>query len=182
MPWPSSTRPPQHRFAVYGIENPAGTPVYVHAKACVVDDLWATVRSDNINRRSWTHDSELSCAVLDDSPDTREPRVLGGFGDGARRFARFLRIELARKHLDRDEGEDADLVDPAGMFDAFATAARHLQHWHDGGRVGPRPPGRLRPYNMPPLSRRTRAWADPLYRTVYDPDGRPLIMRYRHRF
>src|SRR3984893_6193882 len=53
------------RVAVYGIENHDGTPVYVHAKACIVDDVWASVGSDNFNRRSWTHDSELSCAVLD---------------------------------------------------------------------------------------------------------------------
>ena len=55
------------RVAVYGIENHAGTPVYVHAKVCVIDDVWASVGSDNINRRSWTHDSELSCAVVDDA-------------------------------------------------------------------------------------------------------------------
>jgi phosphatidylserine/phosphatidylglycerophosphate/cardiolipin synthase-like enzyme len=50
------------RVAVYGIENQAGTPVYVHAKVCVVDDTWAIVGSDNFNRRSWTHDSRDSAA------------------------------------------------------------------------------------------------------------------------
>src|SRR3954447_21728643 len=44
--------------AVYGIATPAGAPVYVHAKPCIVDDTWATIGSDNLNRRSWTHDSE----------------------------------------------------------------------------------------------------------------------------
>ena len=53
------------RFAVYGIENHAGTPVYVHAKVCTVDDTWTTIGSDNFNRRSWTHDSELSAVVID---------------------------------------------------------------------------------------------------------------------
>ena len=48
------------RVAAYGIENHAGTPVYVHAKVCVIDDVWASTGSDNFNRRSWTHDSELS--------------------------------------------------------------------------------------------------------------------------
>ena len=52
---------------VFDVENHEGTPVYVHAKVCVIDDIWATVGSDNLNRRSWTHDSELSCAVLDDT-------------------------------------------------------------------------------------------------------------------
>lgn len=170
------------RFAVYGLENHAGTPVYVHAKACIVDDVWASVGSDNINRRSWTHDSELSCAVVDHTQDERSPAVVDGFGHGARRFARQLRLALAREHLDRDDGDDADLIEPVTAFDAFAASASELQHWHDAGRVGPRPPGRLRPYCLPRLSRRTLAWATPLYRIVYDPDGRPLTKRYRHRF
>ena len=53
------------RVAAYGLENDAGTPVYVHAKLCVMDDVWCTTGSDNFNRRSWTHDSELSAAVVD---------------------------------------------------------------------------------------------------------------------
>jgi phosphatidylserine/phosphatidylglycerophosphate/cardiolipin synthase-like enzyme len=170
------------RVAVYGVENHAGTPVYVHAKACVVDDVWAAVGSDNVNRRSWTHDSELSCAVLDDHRDTREPRVLDRRGDGARTFARDLRLRLAREHLDRDAGDDADLIDPVSVFEAFARSAATLERWHDAGRTGTRPPGRLRPYRMSPQSRLTRAWATPLYRTIYDPDGRPLGLRRRHAF
>lgn len=170
------------RVAVYGIENHAGTPVYVHAKVCIVDDLWASVGSDNVNRRSWTHDSELSCAVLDTEFDAREPRVVDRFGDGARRFARDLRLELAREHLDRAPGDDEDLIDPVSAFHAFAASATELQRWHDGGRTGPRPPGRLRVYQPPAMSRRTRAWATPLYRTIYDPDGRPLRMRRKHQF
>ncbi len=85
------------RFAVYGVENHAGTPVYVHAKVCVIDDVWAAVGSDNVNRRSWTHDSELSCAVLDEEPDLREPYDPGGLGDGARAFARDLRLRLGAR-------------------------------------------------------------------------------------
>ncbi len=170
------------RVAVYGIENHAGTPVYVHAKVCVIDDVWAAVGSDNINRRSWTHDSELSCATVDEQRDDRSPTVVDRFGHGARRFARDLRLELAREHLDRAAGDDADLVDPATVFRRFADSAAALQRWYDNGRRGPRPPGRLRPYRAERLSRRTLAWSTPLYRTIYDPDGRPLTLRYRHRF
>lgn len=170
------------RVAVYGVENHAGTPVYVHAKVCIVDDVWAAVGSDNINRRSWTHDSELSCAVIDEARDERPPAVVDRAGHGARRFARELRLELAREHLDRAHTDDSDLVDPVAMFTGFAESAARLQEWHDSGRRGQRPPGRLRPYSAPRLTPRTLAWATPLYRTVYDPDGRPLALRYRHRF
>jgi phosphatidylserine/phosphatidylglycerophosphate/cardiolipin synthase-like enzyme len=62
------------RFAMFDLENIVGTPIYVHAKVCVVDDQWMTVGSDNLNLRSWTHDSELTCAVVD--PDGALPRRL----------------------------------------------------------------------------------------------------------
>jgi phosphatidylserine/phosphatidylglycerophosphate/cardiolipin synthase-like enzyme len=162
------------RVAVYGIENPNGTPVYVHAKVCVVDDTWASVGSDNVNRRSWTHDSELSCAVLDETHDDR--------GGTARRFARDLRLELAREHLERRAGDDEDLIDPVCAFDAFRDSALALQRWHENGRAGARPPGRLRPYRLPDLSRWTRTWSTPLYRVMYDPDGRRAAMRRRNEF
>jgi phosphatidylserine/phosphatidylglycerophosphate/cardiolipin synthase-like enzyme len=168
------------RVGVYGIENEDGTPIYVHAKVCVIDDVWASVGSDNVNHRSWTHDSELSCAVVDEVLDDREPRVIDGFGDGARRFARDLRLRLMREHLQRDD--DAELIDPVSAFRAFATSAAQLQKWHDGGRAGPRPVGRLRPYRTPTLSRATQLWARPMYRAVYDPDGRPRRMRRRKSF
>jgi len=170
------------RVAVFGVENHAGVPVYVHAKVGIVDDVWASVGSDNINRRSWTHDSELACAVLDEVADPREPRVIDGLGAGARRFARELRLRLAAEHLDLAEDAVDDLCDPKAAFDAFVATARALQHWHDSGRSGARPPGRLRPYPTPDLSRSTLAWATPLYRTVYDPDGRPRRMRKAREF
>jgi phosphatidylserine/phosphatidylglycerophosphate/cardiolipin synthase-like enzyme len=157
------------RVAVYGIENHAGLPVYVHAKVCIVDDTWAAVGSDNVNLRSWSYDSELSCAVLDDAPT----------GEG---FARRLRLALAREHLDRPPGDDGDLRDPADMFDAFAKGAAELAAWHEAGRGQVRPRGRLRPYRTPNVSAATRRWAGPLYRLLYDPDGRPAPLRRLARF
>ncbi|GAA1504180.1 phospholipase D-like domain-containing protein [Streptomyces albidochromogenes] len=174
------------RVAVYGLENHAGTPVYVHAKVCVIDDVWASVGSDNINLRSWTHDSELDCAVLDESTDPREPRDPGGLGDGARTFARNLRLELSREHLDQEEPEAPDapdaLCDPVGAYDAFAASAAALDAWHDGGCRGPRPPGRLRTYRPPDLSHPEKALAMPLYRILVDPDGRPFSRRRDNTF
>jgi phosphatidylserine/phosphatidylglycerophosphate/cardiolipin synthase-like enzyme len=170
------------RVAVYGIENSAGTPIYVHAKVCIVDDLWASIGSDNVNRRSWTHDSELCCAVIDETADPRAPRSIDKYGHGARQFARNLRLELAREHLGRRPDDDADLVDPITAFSTFAATARALSEWVAGGRIGPRPPGQLRPYATPQLSRSVLLWADPLYRVVADPDGRPRFLRRGHRF
>ncbi|HEY8719176.1 phospholipase D-like domain-containing protein [Pengzhenrongella sp.] len=156
------------RVGVYGLENAAGTPIYVHAKACVVDDVWGCVGSDNANRRSWTHDSELSCAVLDTDV------TAGGS------WARSLRIELMNEHL--GEAAAVDELDDVGVFDAFREAAARLDAWHQAGGRGPRPPGQLRTYSQPALSLWTRTWATPMYRLLYDPDGRRPLARWANRF
>jgi phosphatidylserine/phosphatidylglycerophosphate/cardiolipin synthase-like enzyme len=172
------------RVHAFDVENHAGTPVYVHAKVCVVDDVWVSVGSDNFNRRSWTHDSELSSAVLDTRRDPREPTDPGGSGDGARIFARDLRLELAREHLDfpADGSRDDELVDPDRFVEAAVASARALDAWHEGGRKGPRPPGRLRPHRAEQLPLLTRLWATPVYRLLDDPDGRPLRKRIKKEF
>jgi phosphatidylserine/phosphatidylglycerophosphate/cardiolipin synthase-like enzyme len=165
------------RVAIYDIENLEGVPVYVHAKISVIDDVWASVGSDNFNRRSWSHDSEIACAVLDEERDLREPIDPGGLGDGARKFARDLRLELWREHLGRTDGDDRCLLDPAEAVAMFRDTAQALERWHrDGGR-GARPPGRVRPHPRIQPSRMTRLWAEPLYRRIYDPDGRPNALR-----
>ena len=179
------------RFAVYDLENHEGTPVYVHAKIVVVDDVWAMVGSDNLNRRSWSHDSELSIGVLDSEPDPREPRDPAGLGDGARVFARDLRLRLCSEHLDRDPDDVDDLLSPAGTFAAFRRQAGALAAWHGAGGTGAggtgaggtggRPPGRVRPHRTYRPTTAQRYWAAPLYRLVYDPDGRPLRDRIRGR-
>jgi phosphatidylserine/phosphatidylglycerophosphate/cardiolipin synthase-like enzyme len=146
------------RVHVLDVENQEGTPVYVHSKVCVIDDTWACIGSDNFNRRSWTHDSELSCAVLD--------------ADGE--FARNVRLRLLREHLDRayDGSEDGALVDPATAVDEIIASAAALEAWHESGRQGPRPAGRLRPHRIERVDPLTRLWAEPAYRMIYDPDGR----------
>ena len=165
------------RVAIYGIENHESTPVYVHAKVCVMDDVWATIGSDNFNRRSWTHDSELSAVVVDPSAEDHSP------------YARRLRLTLAAEHLDREVADDdsllevmADCVDGAGMFTAYAEAAKALDAWHDGGRVGERPPGRLRCLQPPELTRLERAAALVPYLVLHDPDGRPRPLRSKDGF
>ncbi|MGA8987948.1 phospholipase D-like domain-containing protein, partial [Aeromicrobium sp.] len=158
------------RVAIYGLENHAGTPVYVHAKACVIDDTWTSIGSDNFNRRSWTHDSELSAVVID-----RE----GEYGKN-------LRLTLAAEHLDTANGDPsavlADCLDPADMFATYAASAARLDAWCDGGRVGPRPDGRLRRIEPTPLGPLARAVAAAPYALMHDPDGRPRRLRRTDEF
>jgi phosphatidylserine/phosphatidylglycerophosphate/cardiolipin synthase-like enzyme len=173
------------RVAVYDLENEAGTPIYVHAKVCVIDDVWAAVGSDNFNRRSWTHDAELSGAVLDETTDRRPPPDPAGLGDGARVFARDLRLRLWREHLGREPGEDGDLLDPEEGFAAWRAVAAALDAWHrdhrDGAGPG-RPRGHVRGHEPGRVQPWAAWWAGPVYRTLVDPDGRPRRLRRAGRF
>ncbi len=165
------------RVAVYDLENDEEHPVYVHAKAVVVDDVLAVIGSDNLNRRSWTHDSELSIAVVDDERDERTPLDPSGRGDGARRFARELRLTLWREHLEASEADDDELLDPVSAFERWRRTAAELDAWHAGGRHGPRPAGQVRRHEVEDLSRLQTVWAQSFFRAVVDPDGRPRALR-----
>jgi phosphatidylserine/phosphatidylglycerophosphate/cardiolipin synthase-like enzyme len=140
------------RFAMYDLENVAGTPIYVHAKVCVVDDEWMTCGSDNLNVRSWTHDSEVTCAVVDQEG----------------RLPRELRATLWAEHL----GLPAD--DPRLADLDHATSL-----WAE--RAG-QPGAHIRPHVLRPVRRAVRLWAHPAYRILFDPDGRPRSLRRTDRF
>ncbi len=71
-------------------------PIYVHAKVAVIDDLFSTVGSGNLNNRGMRDDTEMNVATL------------------APELARGLRIMLTAEHL--------DLFDEDELF----TVARHL--------------------------------------------------------
>ncbi len=135
------------RFALYDVESPTGVPVYVHAKVCVVDDAWMTCGSDNLNLRSWTHDSEVACAVVD--PDGDLPRG--------------LRSTLWAEHLGLDP-DDPRLAPVTGAVRLWAERA---------GQPG----SRIRAHVPPTLGRATALWAGAAYRTLLDPDGRPRRLR-----
>jgi phosphatidylserine/phosphatidylglycerophosphate/cardiolipin synthase-like enzyme len=40
-------------------------PIYVHAKVAIIDDVWSTVGSGNLNNRGMRDDTEMNVAVLD---------------------------------------------------------------------------------------------------------------------
>jgi phosphatidylserine/phosphatidylglycerophosphate/cardiolipin synthase-like enzyme len=170
------------RVFFFDLEAPSGWPIYVHSKVCVIDDVWMIIGSDNLNLRSWTNDSEISCAVIDEDRDGREPADPGGHGDGARVLARETRLRLWREHLDRAEGDDDDLVDGVGAIPLLRRSAEQLERWRLADGKGPRPPGRLRPHRPGPVRWWASWWAQPIHKALVDPDGRPRPLRRAGRF
>ena len=73
-------------------------PIYVHAKVTIVDDVWSTLGSANLNNRGMRDDTELNVATLDEE------------------LARSLRMVLWAEHL--------ELIGEESML----TVARHLGH------------------------------------------------------
>ena len=73
-------------------------PIYVHAKVTIIDDLWSTVGSANLNNRGMRDDTEMNVATLDAE------------------LARGLRMLLWAEHL--------ELIGEESML----TVARHLGH------------------------------------------------------
>ena len=165
------------RVAVYNLDGDHW-PIYVHAKVCIIDDVWMTVGSDNFNRRSWTHDSEITCAILDGTLDGRDPADPAGLGDGARKLPRDTRIGLWEEHLQREDVP----VDPEKGFALLSESADALDAWHASGQVGWRPPGRLRHHDPDHVAAAIRPLARLAYRYVNDPDGRPLAVRLRRTY
>ncbi|TMK75548.1 MAG: phospholipase [Actinobacteria bacterium] len=74
------------------------TPVYVHAKICIVDDEWLTLGSANLNERSLFNDSEVNivCNDVALATATRE-----------RLWAEHLEMPLDEVH----ERDPTDLID-----------------------------------------------------------------------
>jgi phosphatidylserine/phosphatidylglycerophosphate/cardiolipin synthase-like enzyme len=160
------------RVGVFDLETVGGTPIYCHAKICIIDDAWMTCGSDNFNRRSWTTDSELTCAVVDTRPLSHDLDSDDVSADGPRQLARDLRVQLWAEHLEMDAA-DPRLADPAAGLALWNGLANALDRWHETGGSGSRPPGRVRHHTTEPVSRLQRLWASPMNRLIADPDGRP---------
>ncbi len=169
------------RFGVFDLENSAGTPIYIHAKICIVDDTWVTCGSDNFNRRSWTTDSELTCAVLDTSTDNPASHDAGTDDLPAGRLARDLRLQLWAEHLGLAQ-DDPRLLDTENGLTLWKSTADALDRWHETVRRSTRPIGRVRHHNTEPVSRLQRLWAAPINRLVIDPDARPRRLRGTSEF
>jgi phosphatidylserine/phosphatidylglycerophosphate/cardiolipin synthase-like enzyme len=84
-------------------------PVDVHAKVMVVDDVWLTVGSANINDRGFKTEAEINAVVLDEQ------------------LARDLRVRLMAEHLEISE-DDPRLTDLDEAFDLWEQHADDNPH------------------------------------------------------
>ena len=84
-------------------------PVYTHGKIAVIDDLWWTVGSANLNSRGMHTDAEINVVVLDAASAQR------------------LRRRLWAEHLQRDLADVAPLESPTAMFDGLRALAQANQ-------------------------------------------------------
>jgi phosphatidylserine/phosphatidylglycerophosphate/cardiolipin synthase-like enzyme len=157
------------RVAVYDLVNDDDVPIYVHSKVCIIDDAWLAVGSDNLNRRSWSHDTEISCTIVEPDAGRRGPGL-----------AADTRMRLAAEHLELDDPRE--VLDPAAWFDAFSSRAAAARAWVDGGRVGPRPPGRVRVHAPDGVGHLPHLLLHAAHNLVLDPDGRPGVLRRADRY
>lgn len=130
-----------HELVSSGVVDGAVTfePVFIHAKVMVVDDVWATVGSANINERSIYSEFEANVAVED------------------RGFAKGLRCALMGEHMGLDP-DDPQLAEPRDAADAFVALASQNARARREHRVAP---GRAFPFEQgdaTPLLRGRPEW------------------------
>jgi phosphatidylserine/phosphatidylglycerophosphate/cardiolipin synthase-like enzyme len=82
------------RFLACTLFQPGGRSVYVHAKIGIVDDMWMTVGSANLNEHSLFNDSEVNVVLHDEA------------------FIRAARLRLWEEHLEQPaDGDPSRVVD-----------------------------------------------------------------------
>lgn len=93
------------RVIIVTPKNDLDQPVYVHCKVMVADDLWLSISSSNMSRRSMTYDGEIGVMAI----DRRGAR-------GGQHTARQFRVDLLAQLLGLTLEEQSLVEDP---FDAF---------------------------------------------------------------
>ncbi len=118
------------RVAVYDLENDEGTPIYVHAKVCIVDDVLA-------RRRFRQPQPAFVDARLRDLVRGDRRRRDGGAaptdpaGSATARASRPQTRASGSARAPRPRADDDDdLVDPASGFDALRKRRPGLDSWH----------------------------------------------------
>ena len=170
------------RVHVFDLENREGTPVYVHAKVAVIDDVWACVgqrepqptlvepRQRAVLRRPRRDAGRAA------SPWIRRGSATAPAPSPASCGSRSL---ASTSSCPRTAARTPTCSTPTASCASSGPPPTGSTRGSEAGRAGPRPPGRLRPHQPETLPVPMKAWAMPIYRLVYDPDGRPLRARLR---
>ena len=106
--------------------NIEGKPVYVHSKHLIVDDVWMSIGSANVNNRSLTFDGEINAAIVGTSLYKGRTSVVTN-----------QRIELCRQLLGLPNAYSSLLQDPYATFRLFK--AIELQQEGFNFRLHPQP-------------------------------------------
>jgi phosphatidylserine/phosphatidylglycerophosphate/cardiolipin synthase-like enzyme len=115
------------RFRIYHPFTPRGSPIYVHSKIMIVDDVALRVGSSNVNSRSMRLDTECDIALHSTRPENSRANI------------RALRDGLLAEHLRIEHAEVAATIESCGSLVAAIELLR--------SRTDP-----LRPYETPDLS------------------------------
>ncbi|GHO70541.1 phospholipase [Ktedonobacter sp. SOSP1-52] len=129
-------------------------PIYVHAKVAIIDDLWSTVGSANLNNRGMRDDTEINVAVLDSRLARNLRLLLQGEHLGLVQDADLFVLSrlLSRQHLSASEQERAvyihDYLEERLSEPRAALQAMHECAWNNLQRYKENQPliGHLLPY------------------------------------
>lgn len=106
------------RVAVVNLVDTNRTPIYVHCKCIIADDLWMSIGSSNLNHRSMNYDAELNAASI----DARIRR-------GAHVTPRSVRVELLAEHLRLSPEQRPLLEDPRDAFRLVKDVVGQKRPW-----------------------------------------------------
>lgn len=133
------------RLRLYHPMTAQGTPIYVHAKIMVVDDVWLRVGSSNLNNRSMRLDTECDIIVAGD--------------DGTADRIAAIRDGLIAEHLGVEPEEITRHLARTGSL------IRTIEELRGRGRT-------LIPYELPELNAAEEWLAD---NEILDPEGPDVI-------
>jgi len=87
-------------------------PIYVHAKVAIIDDLWSTVGSANLNNRGMRDDTEMNVATLDAELAQNLRLLLWAEHLGLLSEDDFFTLELYLRHRSQkpDDKRSAELL------------------------------------------------------------------------
>jgi phosphatidylserine/phosphatidylglycerophosphate/cardiolipin synthase-like enzyme len=132
------------RFRIYIPRNAAGTAIYVHAKAMIVDDEIIRIGSANMNNRSMGLDSECDLFIDAARPGNAHARAPIG----------QIRIALLAEHTGlRRKDVATALANDGSMIELIESAPRHGK--------------RLDRFELRPLTDAEKAVAD---NALFDPE------------